>query len=47
MNFTQKKAKFYNDPKLKNKIVNGEAIFEREYRQDINNKGYIKLLSKI
>ena len=42
-----KKPYFKNDKKLKDKILIGENVFQREYRQEVLREGYTKLLKKI
>lgn len=42
-----KKPYFKNDKKLKDKILIGEDVFQREYRQEVLREGYTKLLKKI
>jgi hypothetical protein len=42
-----KDPRFYNDPKIKNKIEPGMQVFKREVRKDVIRQGYTKLLEKM
>lgn len=45
--YSGKKPQFYNDPKIKSRIIFGTKVFHKEGRQDVLRSGYSKLLNKI